>query len=115
MENQKVPSNMHRRNAAEKAMGTFKNYFKAILAGVHRIFPMYIGDRLLPQAESTLNMMCQTNIAPTVSAYAYIYGQHDYNKMPMTPIGCAALIHLKPNTRKTLDSNATEGYYLQTL
>ena len=26
-------------------------------------------------------------------------------------MGCTALIHIKPNTRKTWDSNATNGYY----
>ena len=30
-------------------------------------------------------------------------------------MGCTALIYLKPNTRKTWDSNAIEGYYLGTL
>ena len=106
---------MHRRNAPEKAIGTFKNHFKAILAGVNRTFPMHLQDWLLPQAESTLNMIHQTNIAPTVLAYAYMNGQHDYNKIPMVPIGFAALIHLKPDIRKTWDSNATEGFYLGTL
>ena len=37
-----------------------------------------------------------------MSAYAYMHGQHGYNKMPMASMGCAALIHLKPNTRQTL-------------
>ena len=59
IEYQKVPPNMHRRNAAEKAISTFKN----ILARVERIFSMHMWDQLLPQAESTLNMMHQTNIA----------------------------------------------------
>ena len=55
------------------------------------------------------------NIAPMVSACAYMYGQHDYNKIPMAPMGCAALINLKPDIRKTWDSNAINGYYLGTL
>ena len=109
---QKVPINMYRRNAAEKAIGMFKNHFKSILAGVDRTFPMHSWDWLLPQAESTLNIMQQTNIAPTVLAYAYMYRQHIYNKMLMAPMECAALIHLKPNTRKTWDSNTTDGYFL---
>ena len=59
--------------------------------------------------------MHQTNIAPTVYTYAYMYGQHDYNKMQIASMGCTALIHLKTDSRKTWDTNATEGYYLGTL
>ena len=81
---------MHRRNAAEKVISMFKNHFKSILAGADRTFPMHIWDWLLPQAESTLNMTWHMNIAPTVSAYTYMYGQHDYNKMPMAPMRGAA-------------------------
>ena len=76
---------------------------------------MHLWDHLLPQAENTLNMIQPTNIAPMVSAYAYMYGQYDYNKMPMALMGWAALIHIKPNTRKTWDVNAINGYYLGTL
>ena len=47
-----------------------------------------------------------------VSAYTYMYGQHNYNKMPLALMGCAALIHVKPDIRKTWDSNAIDGYHL---
>ena len=106
---------MHRRNAAEKAISTFKNHFKVILAGVNQTFPLHLWDHLLLQAESTLNMMRPTNIAPMVSAYTYMYGQQDYNKMPMAPVGCTALFHVKSNIRKIWDSNAINEYYLGTL
>ena len=77
---QKVPSQMHGWNMAEKAISTFKVHFKAILAGIDKSFPMHQWDRLLPQAEHTLNMILPTNIAPKISAYAYLYGQHHFNK-----------------------------------
>ena len=54
---QKVPPHMHQPNAAEKAISTFKDHFKAILAGVDKNFPMHLWDRLLPQAEGTMNML----------------------------------------------------------
>ena len=47
-------------------------------------------------------------------AYAYMYGQHDLNKMPLAPMGCTVLIHNKPATKKTLESHAIEGYYIET-
>ena len=45
------------------------------------------GDRLLPQRESTLSILWTTNIAPTISAYTYMYGQYNYNKLPLSLMG----------------------------
>jgi hypothetical protein len=54
---QLVPPDNHRRNLAEQAIQTFKNHFKAILAGVDDTFPMRLWDRLLPQMILTLNFL----------------------------------------------------------
>jgi hypothetical protein len=59
---QLVPPHDHRRNAAERAIRTFKNHFIGTLCGVHPNFSMHQWDRLLPQAELTLNVMI---LAPT--------------------------------------------------
>ena len=42
---------------------------------------MNLWDRLLPQTILTLNLLRQSNVAPTVSAYQYVNGVFDYNKM----------------------------------
>ncbi len=52
-----VPPDNHRRNLTEQAIQTFKNHFKAILAGVDDTFPMRLWDRLLPQMILTLNFL----------------------------------------------------------
>ncbi len=80
-----VPPNNHRQNLAERAIQTFKNHFKAISAGVDDSFPMQLWDKLVPQ---TLNLLRQSNAAPTVSAYQYAHGNFDYNRMPLAPMGC---------------------------
>ena len=80
--NEKVPPNIHRRNMAEKASSMSRAHFQAILMGVDNTFPMHLRDHLLPQAENKLNMLHPMNIAPTISAYAYMNGQHYFNKMP---------------------------------
>ena len=54
---QLVPPDMHRRNAAERAIRTFKAHFLTILAGVAPNFPTYLWDKLLQQAELTLNLL----------------------------------------------------------
>ena len=47
---QLVPPKNHRRNAAERAIQTFKNHFISGLCSTHQEFPMHLWDRLIPQA-----------------------------------------------------------------
>jgi hypothetical protein len=54
---QLVPPDMHFRKQAERAIRTFKDHFISILAGVDPLFPPYLWDLLLPQAELTLNLL----------------------------------------------------------
>ena len=89
-------------------MGTFKDHFKAILVGVDKTFLLHLWDRLLLQAEATLNILQPTNITPTISAFAYMYGTHDFNNMLLASMGCVVLLHNKPDIRKTWDNHAIE-------
>ncbi len=57
---QLVPPHDHWRNLAEKAIQTFKDHFIAILCGTDKSFPLTLWDRLLPQAEHTLNLCVTT-------------------------------------------------------
>ena len=109
-----VPPDVHRRNRAEVAIKTFKNHFISILSGVDKSFPLNLWDKLLPQAEMTVNMLRQANIAPNCSAYQYLFGPHDYNKMPLAPMGCAVLVHEKPGKRGSWDPHAVDGWYVGT-
>ncbi len=95
---QLVPSDMHRRNQAERTICTFKNHFLLILAGVNAAFPPYLWDLLLPQAELTLNLLRQAMLNPQISAWEFFLGPFDFNKMPLGPVGCRVLIHAKPST-----------------
>ena len=54
---QLAPPHVHRRNAAERAIRTFKNHFIAGLCTTDRAFPLKLWDRLLPQALITLNTL----------------------------------------------------------
>jgi hypothetical protein len=111
---QLVPPDNHRRNLAERAIQTFKNHFKSVLAGVDDSFQMKLWDKLLPQVFLTLNLLRQSNVAPTISAYAYVNGPFDYNAMPLAPMGCAAQIYESTNRRKTWAENSIDGWYLRT-
>jgi hypothetical protein len=47
---QLVPPHIHQRNAAERAIRTFKNHFVAGLCSTNPDFPLRLRDSLLPQA-----------------------------------------------------------------
>jgi hypothetical protein len=54
----------HHPNAAEVAIRNFKVHFLSILAGIAPDFPMKLWDKLLPQAEITINLLCQSTPHP---------------------------------------------------
>ena len=108
-----VPPYCHRRNIAEAAIKNFKNHFISILAGVDPSFPLKLWDKLLPQAELTLNLLRQSNSTPTVSAHAHLFGNFDFNRMPLAPLGCGVQIHEDTNKRKTWAPHSVDGYYTQ--
>jgi hypothetical protein len=93
---QLVPPHCHRRNAAERAIGTFKEHFVAGLSSVHPSFPLRLWDRLLPQAEITLNLLRTSRLHPRLSAAAHFHGLVDYNKTDFAPSGCKIIAHEKP-------------------
>ena len=83
---QLVPPDNHRQNLAERAIQTFKNHFKTVIAGVDESFPMRLWDKILPQVFLTLNLLRQSNVAPTISAYA-----SEVEPCPLLPFYCADL------------------------
>jgi hypothetical protein len=109
---QLVPPDNHRRNLGERVIQTFKCHFKAILAGVDDNFPMQLWDKLLPQTILTLNLLRQSNVAPTVSAYQYVHGIFNYNKTPLAPLGCAVQLFESCARQETWAEHSTDGWYI---
>jgi hypothetical protein len=60
----------HRTSAAERAIITFKDHFKSGLDTVDPYFLTHIWDRLLLQAEITLNLLRASRLHPQLSATA---------------------------------------------
>ena len=100
---QLVPPDMHRRNAAERAIRTFKAHFLAILAGVDHDFSSNLWDLLIPQAELTLNLLRECKANQEISAWENFNGKFDYNATPLGSLGIAVVIHNKPSRRKSWD------------
>ena len=109
---QLVPPHIHRRNAAERAIRTFKNHFIAILCSLDQQFPLNLWDKLLPQALITLNLLRGSRINPNLSAWAQVHGAFDYNRTPLAPPGTRLLVHEKPAVRGTWAPHAVDGWYL---
>eukprot|EP00957_Ditylum_brightwellii_P075069 5704068-Ditylum_brightwellii.AAC.1 len=84
---QLTPLHVHRTNAAEWAIQTFKDHFIAGICNVHPQFPLQLWDRLIPQACMTLNMIRSSRLNPRISAETQLNSMHDFNSMPLAPPG----------------------------
>jgi hypothetical protein len=107
-----VPPHFHRRNAAERAIITFKEHFVAGLSSVDPSFPMHLWDRLLPQAEITLNLIWTSRLHPQLSAAAHYHGLVDYKKTAFAPPGCKIIAHEKPGKWRSWAPHGQHGYSL---
>jgi hypothetical protein len=73
---------------------------------------MHLWDRLLPQAEITLNLLRTSRLHPQLSAAAHYHGLVDYNKTAFAPPGCKIIAHEKPGKRRTWAPHRQHGYSL---
>jgi hypothetical protein len=109
-----VPPDCHCRNIAKRAIQTFKNHFVSILSGVDNRFPLSLWCHLMQPAELTINLLQQSKVAPKVSMYAHVHGQHNYMKCPFAPLGCAVMAHIKPKNRQSWDAHADTCFNIRT-
>jgi hypothetical protein len=109
---QLVPPHIHRRNAAERAIQTFKHHFLAILASCDINFPIREWDRLLDQAEVTLNLLRNSRMNPLLSSYAYLFGNFDFNATPIAPPGTKVQVQIKSGVRGSWSYHSEDGWYV---
>ena len=64
----------------------------------------------LPRCKLTLNLLRAARANPKLSAYAYLNGQFDFNKTPLTPPGTKIVAHNLPNNRPSWGPNGEEGW-----
>ena len=106
-----TPAHVHRRNAAERAIRTWKNHFMSGLASLNPRFPMRYWSYLLPQSEMTLNLLRPSRLNPKLSAYAQLHGQYDYNRNPMAPPGCELIALVPPAQRPAWGYHGQKAWY----
>jgi hypothetical protein len=93
---QLLPPRVHKQNAAERAVQTFKNHFLAGICSTDKKIPLHLWDRLTPHAFITLNLLRQSRINPQLSAYAQLNGPFDFNRTPVAPLEARVIFHEKP-------------------
>src|SRR5687768_1543919 len=95
---QHVPQHKHQANAAKRAILMFKNHFISILSSVNSDFPLSEWDQLLPQMVTSLNLLWLSQIHPSLSAQAFIFGNFNFNRTSMAPPGTKVVAHTPAKT-----------------
>jgi hypothetical protein len=101
----------HRQNIAEKAIQVFKAHYISIQCSADKEFPLHLWDILLRQAEHTLNMLRMSRMTPSVSAYTYLWGKHNYNSNSFAPLRCKVEAHVTPGNQETWAPHTASGFY----
>ena len=103
---------VHRRNAADRSIQTWKNHFVSGLCSCDPDFPLHLWDSLLPQCDMTLNMLRPSRINQKVSAYKQLEGIFDFSNTPLMLPVTRAIIYETPKKRKTWGVHGVDGWYL---
>ena len=114
MKYQLVPSHDHIWNIAEKAIQVFKYHSVSVLCGTNKNFPLQLWCQILPHTEHQLNLIRKSRVVQTISDFAHMYGQHDYDTYLFAPLGCEVKMCVIPSGRKAKESHTKTGYYLGT-
>jgi hypothetical protein len=107
-----VEPNNHQVNAAERAIQTFKDHFVSALATTDSKFPLQLWDRLAPHVETLLNMLRPSRIDPTKSAYEVLNCPYNWDRFPLAPHGCKAVIYETPESHTSWGSCCTDAWYV---
>ena len=59
-------------------------------------------------------MLRQSNAVPTISAWQYVHGNFDYNKMLLLSMECAVQLYQGSEKRTSRGASTIDGLYLQT-
>ena len=114
MKYQLVLHHYHRHNIADKSIQVSKDHFISVLCGTDKKIPLQMWCQILPHAEHQINLLRKSWAVPTISAFAHLYGQHDYGAQPFAPLGCEVEMHVMPSGHKTWESHTKTGYFLGT-
>ena len=107
-----MPPYQHRRNAAERAICTLKTPFLADLATCDQDFPLRYWNQLLAQCGLTLKLLRNEKLNPKLLTWAYLFGNHDFKKVPLLLLGVKIILHAKPGKRASWEFHGETGWYV---
>ena len=84
---QLVPQYLHRTNAAEGAIQTYKDHLIASLSSCDPNFPLHLWDLLIPHATLKINLLRPSCLNPRMLVEAQLNGAFDFNCTPLAPPG----------------------------
>ena len=109
---QRVPPHVHQRNAAERAIQTWKYHFCSGLATCDPKLPLTELDLLMSQADITLNLLRPSYRQPNLSVYACLNGTFNFNQSPLAPPGTRVVVHITPAQRPNMGPHGGDGWYV---
>ena len=95
VEYQLVPPHIHRRNAVKCAIRTYKNHLIAGLYTCDPKSPSREWDRLLSQCNITINLLRSARHNPSLSEYATLLRNFNFNATAMVTHGTKVVVHEK--------------------
>ena len=109
---QLVLPHLHRTNAAERAIQTYKDHFIAGLSSCTPYFSLHLWYCLVPQATLTLNLMRSSRINPRLSAKAQLNDAFNFNATPLAPQGTRVTFYKLPGNQRTWALHGGNGWFL---
>jgi hypothetical protein len=87
-------------------------HFISALATTDSKFLLQLWDQLTNQVKTTLKMLHPSHIDPSMSAYKAIHGPYEWNRFPLAPPGCKAIIYNAPETCGLWASCGADAWYI---
>ena len=98
--------------SSTKLLRPYVEHFKSCIAATDPNFPLSEWDRLIPQANITINLPRNARVNPKLSAYSYICGEFNFRATPLAPPGTKVVAHISPDKRGTWELNGKIGWYV---
>ena len=59
-----------------------------------------------------MNLLRNSRVNPNLSAWAYLFGNFNFNRHPLAPPGTKVIVHTKKDDRKSWEYRGKEGFYV---
>ena len=82
---QLVPPYLHRTNAVERAIQTYKDQLIAGLSSCDPNSPLHLWYRITPPANLTLNLLLPSRLNRRLSEKSQLNGAFEFNRTPLAP------------------------------